>query len=871
MSHQAYIPYLWKNAPSVETPISAERLNAIEQELGYLDKVTPEQISLRTDGFQITRVNSAYNRSFKRSLNHGLGGNSRATVSFPGAFTRVSISDVSVTGNDQQRCDFRGAAPVPVPGSRYVFGVLLRTNCPSGVRLSYQWTVSSGSAPSRVYLPTIPMGDEFVMAMIDVQEVPANVTGVVVWAGLPESSLKAVGQYFDIGGSTNCEGTFFDEFTAAQGTTTFGLLPDGSGAYERKMVSTPKNLGVLTREADGKTWIVPDNLAPSGGGGGETGLPEQLPLSKAIRMRKIRQEVAPNPCKGATLSNLTAIGGTLSTQTGCVRLTTNSSTAAANAQAIQFDNLKIIPGSLLTFGCEVRTTGNAKVTISTLFERGGSSTYRRYGASVAPGSAWNYIEVTQVVPAGTTKIVPLVGLQDHTGKASGNIIEVRNVTTCGLPQIDTQTQNDPSKGLYYSSVNGIITEATPDESGDLPAVVLSLGNAIKNSAGGYDIPESPMGIARPLTVFQPSVTEPYPAQLDVSYVGSAYRPCWMCPTTGRFYSWRSNILAWTLDGLTWTTIHDFGTRITAVRTVGTELLVALSPMGGIASQIPEIWRSSGYGNGTGTPTWTKVLDGDGGGYFDYRWGFWVEGSLVFVSVYGNKSASLPVKRAYVSLDGGLTWRVIFAHPSNDAGQAHIHSIGYDKYWDRVWVTTGDGGPNRGIYYSDDWRNTNPSWCNASTGLANICGVFPVEDGIIFGSDDPPNGWSRYDKVGPKEYSPKPHPRIVRKINNVNNLTHVVGTMYQRAADQPIISSAHASVTPSPPGELCATVDGGKRWHRLWVDPLGTTSINGGGLFGAWGPSPVNNLIIGDLVDSRQVGQDPQKPNTLLVAQAPEWL
>jgi hypothetical protein len=71
--------------------------------------------------------------------------------------------------------------------------------------------------------------------------------------------------------------------------------------------------------------------------------------------------------------------------------------------------------------------------------------------------------------------------------------------------------------------------------------------------------------------------------------------------------------------------------------------------------------------------------------------------------------------------------------------------------------------------------------------------------------------------------------------------------------------------------LCATVDGGKRWHRLWVDPLGTTSINGGGLFGAWGPSPVNNLIIGDLVDSRQVGQDPAKPNTLLIAQAPEWL
>jgi hypothetical protein len=862
--------YVWQNNPEGNTPITAEQLNRIEGLIANLRRITPSSLTLATDGMQITRVNSAYNRSFKRNLNHGLGGNSRVSLSFPGEFTRLTINDVSVTGNDQQRCDFRGSATVPIPGARYRFGVLLRTNCPSGVRFSYQWTVGSGSAPSRVYLPTIPASDEFSFVEIDVPEVPSNVTGVVVWASLPQSDLKAIGQWFDIGGSTNCGQPWFDEFSPAQGTTTFGLLPDGSGAYEKKQTSEPKTLGQITREEDGSTWIIPDSLAPSeGGGGGE--LPTTLPISRSTRMRKLRQEVAPNPCKGDSLSNLAAIGGSLSLQSGCVRLTTNNSTVDADAQAIRFDGLEVVGGSLLTFGCEVRTTGTAKVTISTLFERGGSSTYRRYGASVAPGSAWTYIEVTQVVPAGTTKIVPLVGLQKGTSKVSGNTIEVRNVTTCGLPRFDSATQNDPAKGLYYSAANGIVTEATPDPQGDLPERLLPLPNAVKNSAGGYDIPADLARVSVAAANLLPSVTEPYPATLDVSYVGSAYRPCWMCPTTGRFYSWRDTKLAWTLDGLSWTVIRDFGTRITAVRTVGTELLVALSPMGGVASQIPEIWCSSGYGNGAGTPTWTKVLDGDGGGYFDYRWGFWVEGQLVFVSVYGNKSESLPIKRAYASLDGGVTWRVIFAHPSNDANLAHIHAIGYDKYWDRVWITTGDGGPNRGIYYSDDWRNTNPSWRNASAGLANICGVFPVEDGIIFGSDDPPNGWSRYDKVGDKDYSPKPHPRIVRKINNVNNLTHVVGTMYQRSPDQPIISSAHASVTPSPPGELCATVDGGKRWHRLWVDPLGTTSINGGGLFGAWGPSPVNNLIIGDLVDSRQVGQDPAKPNTLLIAQAPEWL
>ncbi len=869
MSHQPYVPYLWKNAPSVETPISAERLNAIEQELGYLDGVTPGQISLRTDGMQITRVNSVYNRAMTRNLSHGLGA-TRMAFSFPGGFTRAKITD-PIAGNDQQRVTFPTAAPAPTSGQRYRFGLEARTTCPSGLRLSVQFTVSSGPTPSRIYSATMPASSEFVFVELDVTA-PENVTGAAVWLSLPESPLKITDHILDFRHSTDCGAPWFDEFSQAQGTTSFGLLPDGSGAYERKQVSTPKNLGTLTREPDGSTWILPDNLVPGEGGGGSSGeLPNELPLKRAVRMRALRQEVAPNPCLGDSLSNLTAIGGSLSLQPGCVRLTTSNGTAQEDAQAIQFDGLKIVVGSLLTFGCEVRTTGAAKATISTLFERGGSSTYRRYGASVDPGSAWTYIEVTQVVPAGTTKIVPFVGLQKHSGKVSGNTIEVRNITTCGLPQINASTQDDPTKGVFYRAANGIITEMTPDEFGDISAVTIPVGTAVKNAEGGYDIPQAPNSVPRDTSVFVPSPTEPYPAQLDVSYIGSAYRPCWMCPVTGRFYSWRDTKLAWTLDGLSWTVIHDFGVRITAVRTVGTELLVALSPMGGVASQIPVIWRSSGYGNGAGTPTWTKVLDGDGGGYFDYRWGFWVEGSIVFASVYGNKSESLPVKRAYVSLNGGSTWHVIFAHPSNDANQAHIHAIGYDKYWDRVWITTGDGGPNRGIYYSDDWRNTNPSWRNASAGLANICGVFPVEDGIIFGSDDPPNGWSRYDKVGDKDYSPKPHPRIVRKINNVNNLTHVVGTMYQRSPDQPIISSAHASVTPSPPGELCATVDGGKRWHRLWVDPLGTTSINGGGLFGAWGPSPVNGLIIGDLVDSRQAGQDPSKPNTLLIAQAPEWL
>jgi hypothetical protein len=64
---------------------------------------------------------------------------------------------------------------------------------------------------------------------------------------------------------------------------------------------------------------------------------------------------------------------------------------------------------------------------------------------------------------------------------------------------------------------------------------------------------------------------------------------------------------------------------------------------------------------------------------------------------------------------------------------HVHSIVYDRYMDRLWVTTGDSDEESAIYYSDDEFQSlvklgggGQSWRAVS--------VVPQKEGLIWGSD-----------------------------------------------------------------------------------------------------------------------------------------
>lgn len=298
-----------------------------------------------------------------------------------------------------------------------------------------------------------------------------------------------------------------------------------------------------------------------------------------------------------------------------------------------------------------------------------------------------------------------------------------------------------------------------------------------------------------------------------------------------------------------------GIQTTFVRETGDgELLACMdssetAPSGAATDVRSEVWKSTGYASGTNlSPSWTLVLTlQDSGCWVDHRFGHWVDGSDVFLVEYGIKSTSCAPKKGYHSSDNGATWRTIFTHPSASLAEAHIHGIAYDKYWDAVWITTGDSSANRGTYLSTDWRNTTPTWTNVSTGTPQLVRIYPMRDRILFLSDDKPDG----------VYSMT---RGANKTPGALTLAHAVGadgslfrylggTMYRRGDGYPLIIAWAPSASPAVPSILTLSMDG-INFYDVWTDPQG--NYTGGysqGLFSAFGPT-ASGKIVGGLRDDR---------------------
>ena len=364
---------------------------------------------------------------------------------------------------------------------------------------------------------------------------------------------------------------------------------------------------------------------------------------------------------------------------------------------------------------------------------------------------------------------------------------------------------------------------------------------------------------------------PIPGQLAAEYVSTSgsNRPGWMSPTTGYIYNHSAAQVRRSNDGFSFSAIGAAFARQTTLvlETSDGELLVCLNPGGGgstPADPPPEVWRSSGYAAGANlSPTFTLVLTGsDGGVRFDRRWSSCVHEEHVFLSEYGWKSADSAVKKVYHSADHGATWRIIFTHPSASLAEAHIHAVAYDRWWDRVWVTVGDGTANRAIYYSDDWTEATPTWVTATRGGPNVVGVFPMAECILFGTDDPINGVKRYTREGYRRHAPVGQPESVHAINSSGVLTHVAGTMWRRSDADPVLIPFSPSVTPAPPSVLVATMNG-RDFYTVWTDPQGNYAAGyAKGLFTMFGPTNAGKLI-GELRDDRY-------SYTLLRADAPDW-
>lgn len=289
-------------------------------------------------------------------------------------------------------------------------------------------------------------------------------------------------------------------------------------------------------------------------------------------------------------------------------------------------------------------------------------------------------------------------------------------------------------------------------------------------------------------------------------------------------------------GQTWEEFHNFGNgKVGAIKQLANnELLVAFNNAA-TTPQIRELWLTNGYG--TDTVTWSKVFEVQREGiYFAQGWSFSTYKNLVFAIEYGPKytpgqtGSSLEgenARYAYMSKDSGKTWSICFDLNSlTDGVGVHTHGICYDEYWQRIWVSHGDGfyGSN-GLWYSDDLGET---WVSAlqtqgpGANWTQCVGQYSLPTCLIFASDSSPNGIYRIDRAQGK-YPAKgyfdievgyqiPH----ADTENLNYLSHAnIKTAF---TPDPIYLFAFSPETRDGQSHIVATYNGWD-YFPLWTDDV----------------------------------------------------
>ena len=299
-------------------------------------------------------------------------------------------------------------------------------------------------------------------------------------------------------------------------------------------------------------------------------------------------------------------------------------------------------------------------------------------------------------------------------------------------------------------------------------------------------------------------------------------------------------------GETWTEFYNFGNgKVGAIKQLANnELLVAFNNAA-TTPQTRELWLSKGYG--TDTIVWSKVLEVQREGvYFAQGWSFSTYKNLVFAIEYGPKytpgqsTTSLEdenARYAYMSKDYGNTWSICFDLNSlTDGVGVHTHGICYDEYWQRIWVSHGDGyyGSN-GLWYSDDLGETWQSALQTQSAGANwnqCVGQYSLPTCLIFASDSAPNGIYRIDRAQGK-YPTKgyfdievgyqiPH----ADTENLNYLSH--SNIKTAFTPNPMYLFAFSPETRDGQSHIVATFNGWD-YFPLWTDdvvmPRGRGVIN----------------------------------------------
>lgn len=239
---------------------------------------------------------------------------------------------------------------------------------------------------------------------------------------------------------------------------------------------------------------------------------------------------------------------------------------------------------------------------------------------------------------------------------------------------------------------------------------------------------------------------------------------------------------------TWTNLYTFPT--TSGRTIAGfqelangEAMVVMTESGQ-STNLSHVYVSSGWSVNKATATWTETLATIGGNvtnaYSMHDWSSAADGTVLMSESGGQTSGGsanvtsdlIKGRRVWLSKDFGLTWALVFdiytfgqaqgiAYPAS----VHVHGVGYDQEWQRIWIcygdNTGDGKNIAGTGYvqvvsSDDggssWQKlvTPPYWNNSGQLALTLQYIVPVifNNAVVFTTDaTPPNAPVIYPKTG----------------------------------------------------------------------------------------------------------------------------
>jgi hypothetical protein len=224
-----------------------------------------------------------------------------------------------------------------------------------------------------------------------------------------------------------------------------------------------------------------------------------------------------------------------------------------------------------------------------------------------------------------------------------------------------------------------------------------------------------------------------------------------------------------------------------------------------------VWHSDSFTDG-----FEKVLDLTNGyvagGFIPRPWHN-IERGIVMVAEYSTEKDITRYPRAWISRDGGLTWKMIDQLKDKDPStNFHYHAMCYDPWQSRIYLSNGDQ-VNAELKYSDDWGET---WHKIEDDNTQPTLLEPMAKRVVSCPDAfDVVSINTIEKQVNNDFTIKPFMRKAIKISNI--------PAYGNFGKGPVgglVGSDEMYITFSESGSgvkkcfIVATGDGGESWHLV---------------------------------------------------------